>query len=201
MSLAAQKLDDAQRYRSILESAARVICARGYDGASMQDIADACQMTKAGLYHHIENKEQLLLAIMNYGMDLFEEQVIFQVIEIADPLERLKACLVRNIRLVTSGSSKEVTIILHEHATLTGEALKQMNARKKRYVRFLEATLSEAIQRGQIRPVNPTLAAFAFLGMVLWTYKWFRTGGALTEDAVAQGMLDLFFGGLTPSRS
>lgn len=201
MSLAAQKLDDAQRYRSILELAARVICARGYDGASMQDIADACQMTKAGLYHHIENKEQLLLAIMNYGMDLFEEQVIFQVIEIADPLERLKACLVRNIRLVTSGSSKEVTIILHEHATLTGEALKQMNARKKRYVRFLEATLSEAIQRGQIRPVNPTLAAFAFLGMVLWTYKWFRTGGALTEDAVAQGMLDLFFGGLTPSRS
>jgi AcrR family transcriptional regulator len=35
-----QKADDAQRYRTILESAARVICAREYDGASMQDIAE-----------------------------------------------------------------------------------------------------------------------------------------------------------------
>lgn len=166
----------------------------------MQDIAEACQMTKAGLYHHIENKEQLLLAIMNYGMDQFEQQVIHQVIDIADPLDRLKACMARNIALVTSGSSKEVTIILHEHNTLTGEAGREMNARKKRYVRFLEATISEAIKREQVRPVNPTLAAFAFLGMVLWTYKWFRPHGALSPTQVADGMVDLFFRGLQPSR-
>ncbi len=193
-------VDDGERYQAILESAARVICARGYDGASMQEIAEACGMTKAGLYHHIETKEKLLLAIMNYGMDLFEEQVISQVIDIADPLERLKACMVKNIKLVTSGSSKEVTIILHEHNTLTGHARKEMNARKKKYVRFLEATISEGIRRGQIRRVNPTLAAFSFLGTVLWTYKWFRHDGELSEDQVANGMVDLFFRGLMSGR-
>jgi AcrR family transcriptional regulator len=193
--------DDAQqRYQAILESAARVICARGYDGASMQEIAEACGMTKAGLYHHIETKEKLLLAIMNYGMDLFEKQVISQVIDIADPLERLKACMVKNIKLVTSGSSKEVTIILHEHNTLTGHARKEINARKKKYVRFLEAGITEGIKRGQIRRVNPTLAAFSFLGTVLWTYKWFRHDGELSEDQVANGMVDLFFRGLMPVR-
>ena len=193
--------DDAQqRYQAILESAARVICARGYDGASMQEIAEACGMTKAGLYHHIETKEKLLFAIMNYGMDLFEKQVISQVIDIADPLERLKACMVKNIKLVTSGSSKEVTIILHEHNTLTGHARKEINARKKKYVRFLEAGITEGIKRGQIRRVNPTLAAFSFLGTVLWTYKWFRHDGELSEDQVANGMVDLFFRGLMPVR-
>ena len=193
--------DDAQqRYQAILESAARVICARGYDGASMQEIAEACGMTKAGLYHHIETKEKLLFAIMNYGMDLFEKQVIAQVIDIADPLERLKACMVKNIKLVTSGSSKEVTIILHEHNTLTGHARKEINARKKKYVRFLEAAITEGIKRGQIRRVNPTLAAFSFLGTVLWTYKWFRHDGELSEDQVANGMVDLFFRGLMPVR-
>ena len=193
--------DDAQqRYQAILESAARVICARGYDGASMQEIAEACGMTKAGLYHHIETKEKLLLAIMNYGMDLFEKQVIAQVIDIADPLERLKACMVKNIKLVTSGSSKEVTIILHEHNTLTGHARKEINARKKKSVRFLEAGITEGIKRGQIRRVNPTLAAFSFLGTVLWTYKWFRHDGELSEDQVANGMVDLFFRGLMPVR-
>ena len=193
--------DDAQqRYQAILESAARVICARGYDGASMQEIAEACGITKAGLYHHIETKEKLLLAIMNYGMDLFEDQVIAKVIDIADPVERLKACMVKNIKLVTSGSSKEVTIILHEHNTLTGHAGRQINARKKKYVRFLESSIDEAIRRGQIRRVDSTLAAFAFLGTVLWTYKWFRQDGVLSEEQVASGMVDLFFRGLMPAR-
>ncbi|HYR55741.1 MAG TPA: TetR/AcrR family transcriptional regulator [Myxococcaceae bacterium] len=192
--------DSQQRYQAILESAARVICARGYDGASMQEIAEACGMTKAGLYHHIETKEKLLVAIMNYGMDLFEDQVIAKVIDIADPVERLKACMAKNIKLVTSGSSKEVTIILHEHNTLTGHSRKEMDARKKKYVRFLESTISEAIRRGQIRRVDSTLAAFAFLGSVLWMYKWFRQDGALSEEQVAAGMVDLFFRGLMPGR-
>src|SRR6185436_9846891 len=100
--------------RAILETAARVICAKGYERASIQEIADACELTKAGLYHHIESKENLLAEIMSYGMDLFEEQVLSQVSSIVDPVERLRACMDRNIKLVTRGWSREITIILHE---------------------------------------------------------------------------------------
>ena len=188
--------DQKGRHRAILETAARVICEKGYEGASIQDIAEACGLTKAGLYHHIRSKEHLLLEIMNYGMDVFEEQVLSPVLPIADPLQRLRACMEKNILLVTHGWSKEVTIILHEHATLTGEARAQINARKKRYVRFLEDSFAEAMRNGQIRPVNPTVAAFAFLGMVLWIYKWFRPDGAIDEQTLAREMQDLLFGGL-----
>jgi AcrR family transcriptional regulator len=184
------------RKRAILEAAARVICAKGFDGASTQEIADACGLTKAGLYHHVESKENLLAEIMSYGMDLFEEQVLSKVIEIENPLERLVECMARNITLVTRGSSKEITVILHEHATLRGDAAKRIDARKKRYVRFLERSFAEAMRQGLIRPVDPTIAAFAFLGMVLWIYKWFRPGGRLTDAQVAEGMIDLLFAGL-----
>jgi AcrR family transcriptional regulator len=102
----------------------------------------------------------------------------------------------RNVLLVTQGWSKEVTIILHEHATLTGEARAQINARKKRYVRFLESSFAEAIRAGRIRDVNPTVAAFSFLGMVLWIYKWFREGGEISAERLADEMKKLFFGGL-----
>lgn len=188
--------DPKHRRRAILETAARVICERGYEGASIQDIADACSLTKAGLYHHIRSKEHLLLEIMNYGMDLFEEQVLHQVLPIADPLDRLRICMEKNIRLVTRGWSKEITIILHEHATLTGEARAQVNARKKRYVRFLEGSFAEAIRAGRIRRVHPKVAAFAFLGTVLWIYKWFKPDGEVKEDELVREMQDLFFGGL-----
>ena len=190
--------DSKQRHREILETAARLICARGYEATSIQDIADACGLTKAGLYHHIESKEHLLLEIMNYGMDVFEEQVLSQVETIADPVERLRACMEKNILLVTRGWSKEVTIILHEHQTLTGAARKEINARKKRYVGFLESGFREAIERGQIRPVDPTLAAFSFLGVVLWTYKWYQPKGRVSPEQLATGMIDMFFRGLLP---
>ena len=191
----------SERYRTILETAARVICERGYEGAGVQDIADACGLTKAGLYHHIQSKEHLLFEIMSYGMDVFEEEVLAQVTHVEDPLERLRQCMVRNIRLVTRGWSKEVTIILHEHDTLGGEARDQINARKKRYVHFLEAAFQEAIDSGQIRRVHPKVAAFSFLGMVLWIYKWYRAGGELSEEQLEDEMVEIFFGGLEARRS
>lgn len=192
--------DDADaRFRTILETSARVICAKGYEGASIQEIAEACGLTKAGLYHHIESKENLLSEIMHYGMDLFEQQVLSQVSEIPDPVERLRACMEKNIKLVTRGSSKEVTIILHEHATLTGSPGKHINTRKKRYVRFLEQSFAEAMLKGQIRTVNPKVAAYSFLGMILWIYKWYRPDGELSDDRIAADMIDLLFTGLVPT--
>jgi AcrR family transcriptional regulator len=164
----------------------------------MQEIAEACGLTKAGLYHHIKTKEALLLAIMHYGMDLFEDMVLAKASDIVDPVARLRECMARNIALVTQDSSKEVTIILHEHQTLTGASGQEINTRKKRYVRFLEVAFREAGERGQIRPVDPTLAAFSFLGTVLWIYKWFRADGKLTPHELSDGMIDLFFEGLMP---
>jgi AcrR family transcriptional regulator len=193
-----QRSTDNERLRLILERAARVICRQGFEATSMQEIALACGLTKAGLYHHVKTKDALLLAIMHYGMDLFEELVIERVSGIADPLARLRATMARNVELVTQDSSKEVTIILHEHQTLTGDARREINARKKRYVRFLEGSFREAIERGQVRPVDPSLAAFSFLGVVLWTYKWYRADGRISPAQLADGMIDLFFEGLLP---
>jgi AcrR family transcriptional regulator len=184
------------RHRKILQTAAQLICQHGYEATSIQRIAEACGLTKAGLYHHMRSKEHLLLEIMNYGMDIFEEQVLSQVLPIADPVERLKACMEKHVRLVTGGRDKEITIILHEHATLTGDAQAQINARKKRYVRFLESSFTEAVRDGRIRPINPKVAALSFLGMVNWIYKWFRPDGEIPEDQLAHHMQDLFFGGL-----
>jgi AcrR family transcriptional regulator len=187
-----------QRYHEILERAARLIFQSGYDATSMQDIAEACGLTKAGLYHHIKTKEALLLAIMHYGLDLFDEMVLANVSDIADPVARLRECMARNIQVVAQDSTKEVSIILHEHQTLTGEARQEIDVRKKRYVRFLESAFREAAERGQIRAVDPTIAAYSFLGVVLWVFKWYRAEGKLTPRQLSDGMIDLFFEGLMP---
>ena len=186
------------RHQEILETAAQLICRNGYEGCSMQQIADACGLTKAGLYHHVRSKEHLLLEIMSYGMDVFEEQVLSQVASIADPVRRLRECMEKHVQLVTRGRNIEVTVILHEHATLTGTPRAQINARKKHYVRFLESSFREAMHQGRIRQVDPKVAAFALLGTVNWIYKWYRPDGEVSGERLAVEMPELFFGGLEP---
>ena len=63
-------------------------------------------------------------------------------------------------------------------------------------MRFIENAFSEAVKLGRMRPLDPTIVAFSFLGMVLWVYKWFKPDGRLTSEQIITGMVDLFFAGL-----
>lgn len=188
--------DRPTRQAQILETAARIFCEKGFDKASMEDVADAVGLTKAGLYHHIGSKDELLFAIMSYGMDLFEEKVLNRVMTIADPLDRLKAALRGHVLLVIRDRPKEVTVILHETNALKGRFRDRIDARKKRYIKFLEKTFREMIKSGAARRVDPSAAAFAMLGMINWIYQWYRPGGRLNDEAVADALSDVFLGGI-----
>jgi AcrR family transcriptional regulator len=192
----AARLDHATRQGQILEVAARVFCERGFEKTSMGDVAAAMRMTKAGIYHHIESKEELLAAIMHYGMDLFEGQVLEQTRGIRDPLERLRRTLRGHLLLVLRDRPKEVTVILHEGGALPRALKARIDARKKRYIRFLEKTIAELVLRRVARRVDPTVVAYALLGMVNWTYQWYRRGGRLKDEALADQMTEFFLRGL-----
>jgi AcrR family transcriptional regulator len=184
------------RFRRILEQAARLIHQHGFEATSMQAIADACDLTKAGIYHYIQTKEDLLVAIMHYGMDLFEEEVLEQVVGIADPIERLRQTMARHLRLIET--AKEITIIVNEYQALTRTAQRELNVRRKRYVRLLEDALREAIERQLIRPVDPTVAAFSFLGVVMWTPNWYRPDGRIPLHKLTESAFDMYLKGLLP---
>ena len=188
--------DRPTRQAQIFEAAARLFCEKGFDKASMGDISAALGLTKAGLYHHIRSKEELLYEIMSYGMDLFEQKVLNRVVGIDDPLDRIRATLRGHVLLVTRDRPKEITVILHESNALKGRYRDRINARKKRYVKFLEKTFRELVKSGVARRIDPSAATFAMLGMINWIYQWYRPGGRLDETALAETLSDLFLGGV-----
>jgi AcrR family transcriptional regulator len=188
--------DRAARQAQILETAARIFCEKGFDKASMEDIASATGLTKAGLYHHIGSKEKLLYAIMAYGMDLFEKKVLQRIRKIRDPLERLRATIHGHVLVVTRDRPKEVTVILHESNALKGEWKERIDARKRRYIHFLETTVRDLQRAGAARDVDPAVAAFALLGMINWIYQWYRPGGRLTDVQIADALTEVLLGGI-----
>ena len=189
-------LDHPTRTEQIYEAAARVFCEHGFGQSSMSDVAAAMDMTKAGIYHHIASKDELLFGIMSYGMDLFEERVLDRVEKIRDPLERLRATIRAHVLLVTRDRPKEVTVILNEPFALRGDYLAQIDRRKRRYVRFLNQTFRELRDTGVTRPIDPRVATFALLGMINWLYQWWGPASRINDTELAEAYIDLFLGGL-----
>ncbi|MGH9395976.1 MAG: TetR family transcriptional regulator [Terriglobia bacterium] len=188
---------DQTRLREICRIAARVFYEKGYSGASMQDIAEAVGLTKAGLYHHIGSKDRLLFEIMNYGMDILKETVLDKVAVINDPFEKLRQTIAGHINLVVRARDLEITVILHENRSLGRELREKINVRKREYIVFLESMIAEAQGKsGAVPLISPKLAAFALLGMINWLYQWYRLEGPIPEAELAQAYSEFFFRGL-----
>lgn len=184
-----------ERLAEIYRTAAEIILRKGYDATSVNDIANALGMTKAGLYHYIHGKKELLFDIMNYGMGELDREVVIPAKMITDAAERLRFMLASHARLVTRGQGA-VTILVDEITALTPAQSRKITRHKRTYFDFLRDTLNELKAEGKLLDVDTTAAAFTLLGMVLWPSRWFRQDGALTSEQVAEEIVKIAFQGL-----
>ena len=180
----------------VFEVAAEVFHRKGYDNTSMSDVAAAAGLTKAGLYHHISSKESLLYTVLDYGLDLTQAYVLEPLEEISDPLDRLKTMIDLHLRLVLQERNLEVTGLLHECKTLSSPDRAKINRRKKEYVKIATNIISEVTKKYNVKDVNPKLAAYALLGMLNWTYQWYKMSGSNTREEVVETFQQIFLQGI-----
>ena len=131
-----------------LRTAARLFQQRGYDATSMNDVAAALKLSKGGLYHHFQSKDEILFEIMNHAMEITQERVLNPVRGIADPEERLRALIRLHIEVVLSPRDREITVMLHENHPLPPTLRKRINTRKKEYIHFVESVMAD-VQRAR----------------------------------------------------
>jgi AcrR family transcriptional regulator len=203
--------------QEILRTAARLFQQRGYDATSMNDVAAALKLSKGGLYHHFQSKDEILYEIMNHAMKITQERVLDPVRSIPDPEERLRALIRLHIEVVLSPRDREITVMLHENHPLPPALRKRINSRKKDYIHFLESLMAEVQDKvqgkaqrtirntahnksQQIRhlkgKVSPRAAAFALLGMINWIYQWYKPEGELQAQNLIPQFTDLILGGI-----
>jgi len=185
--------------QEILRTAARLFQQRGYHATSMNDVASALKLSKGGLYHHFQSKDEILFNLMDHAMDITRERVIDGVRDIADPEERLRMLIRRHIEVVLSVRDREITVMLHENHPLPPSLRRRINARKKDYVHFVENLVAEVQRARRSRgSVSPRAAAFALLGMINWIYQWYRPEGTLQQEHLVREYTEIFFAGAFP---
>ena len=184
-----------ERLAEIYRTAAQIILRKGYDATSVNDIANALGMTKAGLYHYINGKKELLFDIMNFGLDELDEEVVTPAHAIADPSARLRFIITSHARLVTRGQGA-ITILVDEITALTPAQNRKITRRKREYFDSLREVLNELKSNGELADVDTTTATFSLLGMINWLSRWYRHDGSLTEEQVADDITRIALHGL-----
>ena len=183
------------RRAEICRTAAQIFRERGFDATSVSDIARALGMTKAGLYHYFTSKEALLFEIMSFGLDRVRDEVVVPVRAVHDPETRLRQIVIRHARITTRARGA-VAQLVDETRALPPAARKKIEQRMRVYFDLIRDTLGELKAAGRLRDIDPTVAAFSMLGMILWLPRWFRQGGRITHDRVAAEIADLALSGL-----
>lgn len=188
------------RERQIFTEASRLFVEKGYAATSMSDIAEAVKITKAGLYHFVSGKEDLLFTIMMFGMDELFDEVVYPARLIVDPEERLRLVIrnhLSNIGRVSSRSGNPVTIVADEPSGLGPKKRRIITARKREYFHLIRDTLAGLKARGDARPdLDVTVAAHCIAGAILWMARWRKPNGRLSLEEIINQIIAMHVGGI-----
>lgn len=187
------------RKDQIFVAAAQVFADKGYERASLQEVADRLGVTKPALYYYYRSKESLLFEIMSFVMD----RVLADVREVSEggrcPLEKLRELIRRYVRFFAT-HPHEHTIMSTQADSLGPERNGVILARQREYLQLVRGIVRELLAEHPDAGLDETAVAFALLGSMNWLYKWYDPSGRLGPDDLADDFLQLFTFGLQRPR-
>lgn len=174
------------RNEMVFRTAANLMVRRGYAGTSMGDLAEAVGMTKAGLYHHITSKQDLLFQILLYAMDGLRREVVEPTRAISDPEERLRDMIGRHV-LGLFDHGLDLTLLFPERRHLESEKRAIITQQIDGYLGLIRDTLQELEDAGRLRELDVPIAANHILQTIAGIARWYgKDSGVSLSHLVEQ---------------
>lgn len=184
-----QAADYDQRRQAILDTAAALFARTGFLGASVADLAAACDMSKSLLYHYYPSKEEMLHAVMASHVDQLIQDVDDAVAG-DDPADTKLARLIHAFMGHYVGAAARQKVLLNELGNLPPDRRAAIVAKQRRIIDAVQKLLVErdpALADDRARARAQTMLLF---GMINWTHTWFDPAGPLDADAIADLVLE-----------
>jgi AcrR family transcriptional regulator len=181
---------------SLTDVALRVFAERGYDGASMDDVARAAGITKASIYHHVAAKEEFLARGLRRALD-----ALFAILEEAgaaggEPFARLEYIFGR-VAETTLELLPELSVLFRVRGNSPTE--REAMERRRRFDRIVAELIAAGQKAGTVRrDVDPAIAARLLFGLSNSAVEWYRPGGRSQAAEVAGTIVGLALGALRP---
>jgi len=169
----------------------------------MNEVAHACSLSKATLYHYYKDKYALLVAIAEGHVQRLHALVAEVAAERLAPEAHLRELVARIVEAYAG--AQHAHRVLTEDVRFLDEADRERILGKERevvagFARAVAALRPELKRAKLAKPMTMLL-----FGMINWMFTWLKPDGELDHSAIAPMVADLFLGGLpavkTPRKS
>ncbi|NDP64137.1 TetR/AcrR family transcriptional regulator [Polaromonas sp.] len=184
---------DDQR-EMILAHAARLFARRGYPATSMNQVAEACGLSKATIYHYFRDKYALLVSIADGHVSRLQVLVADVVREAAAPDLQLRE-LIRRIVEEYADAQDAHRVLTEDVKFLEPDDRERVLGKEREVVAGFARTVAALRPELEQVALSKPLTMLLF-GMVNWMFMWMKPDGKLDHDAMAVVVADLFVGGL-----
>ena len=179
------ELEDGNRRRELLNSAAKLFRRKGFHATSTRDIAAAVGMQSGSPFYHFASKGALLFAVMEEGMrTAIERQRIalegvgFRV----TPAQRLRVLVRNHFDVLLGPGSDFIPVMLYESRSLNPRQRRSITDLEREYETAWTPVLQALHASGKLRG-DAKLARLLIFGALNWSAQWYdrRKGASLDE--------------------
>jgi AcrR family transcriptional regulator len=183
-------------YDTILQVANRLFSQQGYTATSIRQIADEAGIGKATIYHHFQDKQAIVLALLMGNVERMNE-ILTLINAEKDPRRRIQTATEASLRFLYDSMD---LIQIARREVSGGRALIQerFGAFIQNYMIPLEAAIQQGCEQGIFRPVDPRAAVRILLTMIQGSFMLAYLGGERPQppEKAAPILLDIFFQGI-----
>ena len=194
-----QAADYDERKEAIVEAAAALYARRGFNGASVADLAERCKTSKSLIYHYYQSKEDILFDVMISHVRALDEAAREAVEGEGDATAKLRR-LAHAFMALYVGAADRHKVLLNELDNLDDKRRAEIVKTQRGLIEIVQRLLGDIEPKLKRRAGESYAAAMLFFGMINWTHTWFDPKGPVSADAIADMAADLTLGGLDATR-
>ncbi len=172
ISRSARKTLTEERRKQILDAASKVFAAKGFERATIADVAKEAGIAEGSIYNYFKNKADLLISIPRQIIQPNVEAVMGMMHVAAEspmPPEQLLPIVARNMVNVFQQNGHVFRILFSALPTMTPSVRADYLNRVIFYIwDILEAYLRELVEKGILRQdLDPRILTRVFVGMFI----------------------------------
>lgn len=184
----------AEKRDAVLQTAARLFVEKGFHATSLDEVAEALNITKPTLYYYIKSKDDILFECVRLGLQRIKEAINTASEGNGSAVDKLRAALNSYAHIVTEDFGQ--CLIRVGEDPLPPEKRIVLRRQKAEIDLEFRVLVEQGIKDGFFAPMNPKIATFTMMGGISWIGRWFKPDGELTADEVADQCIAILMSGL-----
>jgi len=183
------------RREEIVQAAIDVFYNYGFHKASLRNISDKLGLTKAAIFYHFPNKEELLFTIVDQATRELLFVLKSSLTNDKDPLENLRNLIINQIHYMKD-NMKQVKIMVEDKRFLSGQLLGIIKEQERTMFYLFKSHIEKLQDMGKLKKFDVNTVTFGIFGMINWLEKWYKPNKKLSLRHIADQIVDILLNGL-----